>query len=106
MRQPTFYFNMQPAYISTMWDPNTHSRQPPEAELFSRLLIKMTTGGSAKSGLVLGGWLLSIGSSSFFSIILFHSSYLVQILDKIPCLEVHFPHSTEKSSCSTEWNLF
>lgn len=52
MRQPKFYFNMQLVCIS-MWDPNPHLMGSLlEAGLFSRLLIRMTAGGSAKSRLV------------------------------------------------------
>lgn len=50
----------------------------------------------------LGGWLLSISSCRFFSVIVLRSSwirvslYLFQILDTITYLGVHYPHSTEK----------
>lgn len=82
----------------------------PAAKLISRLLIKVTTGGSTKSELVsvLGGWLLSVSSGRFFSVISLHSLWIIlnfywfQILDTITCVGVHFPHSTEKLSCSIE----
>lgn len=71
----------------------------------------MTTGGSAKNGFVsaLGGWLLSIGSSEFFSVILLYKSwvilnfYLFQILDTITSLGGHFPHFTEKLFAIEYW---
>lgn len=62
--QPKFYFNVPLVYISTAWFSNPHTTGSlPEAELFSRLLIKMTAGGSATSGLV-----SAFGSNCFPSI--------------------------------------
>ena len=52
--QPKFYCNVPLVYISTMWFPNPHTTGSlPEAALFSRLLIKMSVRGYAKSGLCL-----------------------------------------------------